>query len=245
MIAVIITIIVVIIIIVVRVSVINQDERQEALDHARRYTNGFLPTFTVHNFDSRYSFSIDEKNRKILYLIANSQERHLIDFENVISVEIIEDSNRTFSKSSLRTIGGGVVGGIVGGGAGAIIGGLSGTTHEKKNISKIAVRILLRNYSIPSLYIYCLNTDITSMGEALSSEHPYCIDATREAREIADHLSVIIDMMDREYQHQENMLISEPKNQSVADELEKLYSLKEKGLLSEEEFQKQKERLLS
>lgn len=245
MIAVIITIIVLVIIIVARVSAINQDERQEALDHARRYTDGFLPTFTVHNFDSRYSFSIDEKNRKILYLIASSKERHLIDYENVISVEIIEDSNRTFSKSSLRTIGGGVVGGIVGGGAGAIIGGLSGTTHEKKNISKIAVRILLRNYSIPSLYIYCLNTDTTSMGESLSSEHPYCIDAIREAREIADHLSVIIDMMDREYQHQENMLISEPKNQSVADELEKLYSLKEKGLLSEEEFQKQKERLLS
>ena len=245
MIAVVITVIVLIIIIVVRVSAINQDERQEALDHARRYTGGFIPTFTVHNFDSRYSFSIDEKNRKILYLIANSNERHLIDFENVISVEIIEDSNRTFSKSSLRAIGGGVVGGIVGGGAGAIIGGLSGTTHEKKNISKIAVRILLRNYSTPSLYIYCLNTDLTSLGEALSSEHPYCIDAIKEAREIADHLSVIIDMMDREYQHQEKMLISEPKNQSVADELEKLYSLKEKGLLSEEEFQKQKERLLS
>ena len=134
MIAVLITIIVLVIIIVARVSAMNQNERQEELDHTRRYTNGFLPTFTVHNFDSRYSFSIDEKNRKILYLIANSKERHLIDFENVISVEIIEDSNRTFSKSSLRTIGGGVVGGIVGGGAGAIIGGLSGTTHEKKNI---------------------------------------------------------------------------------------------------------------
>lgn len=243
--AVVITIILLVVIIVVRVSAINQDERQEALDHARRYTEGFLPTFTVHNFDSRYSFSIDEKNRKILYLIANSKERHLIDFENVISVEIIEDSNRTFSKSSLRTIGGGVVGGIVGGSAGAIIGGLSGTTHEKKNISKIAVRILLRNYSTPSLYIYCLNTDLTSMGEALSSEHPYCIDAMREAREIADHISVIIDMMDREYQHQENMSIAKPETKSIADELEKLCALKDKGILSAEEFEKQKEKLLS
>lgn len=245
MIAVVITAIVLIIIIVVRVTAINQDERQEALDHARRYTEGFLPTFTVHNFDSRYSFSIDDKNRKILYLIANSKERHLIDFENVISVEIIEDSNRTFSKSSLRAIGGGVVGGIIGAGAGAVIGGLSGTTHEKKNISKIAVRILLRNYTIPSLYIYCLNTDVTSMGQALSSEHICCVEAMKEARQIADRLSVIIDMMDREYQHQENILIPEPKTQSIADELEKLSALKEKGILSEEEFEKQKTKLLS
>ena len=51
--------------------------------------------------------------------------------------------------------------------------------------------------------------------------------------------------MDREYQHQENMLISETKNQSVADELEKLCALKDKGILSQEEFEKQKEKLLS
>jgi hypothetical protein len=52
-------------------------------------------------------------------------------------------------------------------------------------------------------------------------------------------------MMDREYQHQENMLISEPKTKSIADELEKLCALKDKGILSQEEFDKQKEKLLS
>lgn len=245
MIVVIITIILGIIIIVAKISSMEREERQEALDHSRRYSTGFNPTFTVHHHDSRFSFSIDDKSRKIQYIIANSKEKHLFDFENVISVEIIEDSNRTFSKSSLRAIGGGLVGGVVGGSVGAIIGGLTGDTHEKKKISKLAVRILLRNYSTPSLYIYCLNTDLTGMGEALNSDHPNCIDAMREARQIADHLSVIIDMMDREYQHQENMLISEPKTQSIADELEKLCALKDKGILSAEEFEKQKAKILS
>ena len=57
---------------------------------------------------------------------------------------------------------------------------------------------------------------------------------------IVDHVSVIIDLVDKE-----NGVQKRKSTSSIADELEKLYALKEKGILTEEEFQKQKDKLLS
>lgn len=184
----------------------------------------------------------DDNRRKILYLIANNSDKILIDFENVISVEVIEDSSTTYSKSSTRTIGGGVVGGILGGGAGAIIGGLSGSNKGKKKVKEIKVKILLRNYTTPSIYIECLRNEGT---EWKTDSNVYIL-ASEEARNIYDKLSVIIDLMDRE---REIMLAesSKPNSKSdvsITDELEKLYSLKEKGIITEEEFIKLKNKLL-
>ena len=243
---VIIIVVLLIIIIGVFVSVANQKERQEDLEFALKYADDFTSTFTVNNFDSRYSFSIDDNRRKVLYLSADTNVKHIFDFENVISVEVLEDSNTTFSKSSLRTIGGGVVGGIIGGGAGAIIGGLSGSNKGKKKVSKITVKILLRNYPTSALYIDCLNTNAMSLGESIDSNHICCESATNEARQIADKLSVIIDLIDREAKKSsvESVESTNQSSISVADELEKLYSLKGKGIISEDEFVKLKNKLL-
>lgn len=239
-------VVLVIIVIVVCVSIANQKERQEDLEFALKYADDFTASFTMNNFDSRYSFSIDDKRKKILYIIAQNNIKHVFDFENVISVEVIEDSNTTFSKSSLRTIGGGVIGGVIGGGAGAIVGGLSGSNKGKKKISKITVKILLRNYQTPALYIDCLNTNAMNLGESLDSDSFICESATNEARQIADRLSVIIDLMDREAKVASLDLEKEKQtsNNSIADELEKLCALKDKGVISEDEFAKLKEKLL-
>ena len=51
-------------------------------------------------------------------------------------------------------------------------------------------------------------------------------------------------MMDREYQQELSVTTSKAETVSIADELEKLCLLKEKGILSDEEFQKQKEKIL-
>lgn len=241
-----IVIVLVIIIVVVCISVANQKERQEDLEFALKYADDFTASFTINNFDSRYSFSIDDNKRKILYIIAENSIKHLLDFENVISVEILEDSNTTFSKSSLRTIGGGVIGGVIGGGAGAIIGGLSGSNKGKKKVSKITVKILLRNYPMPALYIDCLNTNAMSLGESLDADNTLCQNAMNEARQIADRLSVVIDLMDREAKLSsiESVENKPLPNNSIADELEKLHALKDKGIISEDEFTKLKEKLL-
>lgn len=226
----------------VLISLSNKNERQKNLDFYLRNTRNFSPSFTVNNSDSRYLISIDDNRRKILYVVANENKRHIFDFENVISVEILEDSNATFSKSSIRTIGGGLIGGVLGGGVGAIVGGLSGGSKGKKKIKEIQVKILLRNYSKSAIYIKCLESN----GSSWDSDGSICKTAMKEARTIADKLSVIIDLIDRETKSTPNSSVKKTStsNTSIANELEKLYTLKEKGIISEEEYKKLKGRLL-
>ena len=224
----------------------RQDERQEKLNKANEPTDDFSASVKIVGYGAKYSFAIDNERKKIMIVTADNSsdvaKKRNIDFTDIISVELLEDSNIAFSKSTMRTIGGGIVGGAIAGGAGAVIGGLSGDSKVKKEISKIEVKILLRNQNSPTYTIQCYNDgplEVSGIGKVTYDS------IMSTAKEIVDHISVIIDMMDREYQHQENMAISKPATKSIADELEKLCLLKEKGLLSEEEFQKQKERLLS
>lgn len=224
----------------------RQDERQGKLDKANEPTDDFSASVKIVGYGAKYSFAIDNERKKIMIVTADNSsdvaKKRYIDFTDIISVELLEDSNIAFSKSTMRTIGGGIVGGAIAGGAGAVIGGLSGDSKVKKEISKIEVKILLRNQNSPTYTIQCYNDgplEVSGIGKITYDS------IMSTAKEIVDHISVIIDMMDREYQHQENMQISEPRTNSIADELERLCSLKEKGILSEEEFQKQKERLLS
>lgn len=64
---------------------------------------------------------------------------------------------------------------------------------------------------------------------------------TKIAQEIVDTLSVIID----DNNHINTAAPTVQPKSSVADELSKLAELKEKGILSQEEFEKQKRVLLS
>ena len=166
--------------------------------------------------------------------------KRFIDFADIISVELLEDSNIAFSKSTVRTIGGGIVGGAIAGGAGAIIGGLSGDSKAEKRVSSVEIKILLRNQNSPSCVIKCYD----GKGTSLKTTSFVYKEVIQEAKNIVDYISVIIDMMDREYQHQEMKSISTTETKSVTEELEKLCALKEKGIISQEEFEKLKEKLL-
>ena len=234
--------IVAIIVIGLLITISNQKDRQRQLDSALESTENFSTSFTVKNYDSRYMFCVDDNKRKILCIIANDDTNHLFDFENVISVEIIEDCNTTYSKSSARTIGGSVIGGIIGGGAGAIIGGLSGNNKGKKKVKEITVKILLRNYPSSTIYLECLRNQQTEW----DTDGNVYKNAKKEATKILDKLSVIIDLIDREEKSKQNTLAEIPSSStnSIADELEKIYSLKEKGIISVEEYDKLKTKLL-
>lgn len=243
-----IVIIVVLIFTIMLKSQENEDKkRKEILSAASVYPVGFNASITVNSRSILYTFAIDQNRQEIFIVTINSKTKqtstHIVKFADIISVELIEDSSVLFSKSTTRTIGGSLIGGAIAGSAGAVIGGLSGDTKVKKMVSVISVKMRVRNQATPSITIYCCNGEPVEITDSMNE---YFYKPTiEEAERIVDHISVIIDMMDREYQHQENMAISKPETKSIADELEKICLLKEKGLLSEEEFQKQKERLLS
>lgn len=245
------TLIFIVIVIIICIVIINQQIKNKREDDELRGimlesrindVSDFSPTQKVIGYNNLYTFAIDENNRKVAYF--DEEQETFIPYDEIISVDLIENNTTVASKSTMRTLGGALIGGALGGGAGAVVGGLSGDAEMKKKISSIQVRLRIRDISMPTLIIKCFDSKTMTSGGDIGTDgisgliYNECI---QHANQIVDLISVIIDDLDRK-QKQSN--ISNTTN-SVADELTKLADLKAKGILSEEEFNSQKTKLLN
>lgn len=190
----------------------------------------------ILGLQSSYMLCFDNSKKQLFY--TKGDNYRLLHYSDIIKVEMLEDNSLVMSKSALRTIGGGIIGGAVAGGAGAVIGGLSSSSKQKKMVSKVKVKILLRDISSPSLVITCFDSMLTDKKREVSIEGVSGI-IYRQAREIIDIISVIIDKEDSQTQTEQTSA------SSLSDELLKLHELKEKGILTSDEFESQKCKLLS
>ena len=220
-------------------------QRKDALDTKMKKLPNQQTLKKIIGQKSRYAFVLDNVGRKI-YCIEPTQTKE-VPFKQIISVEILEDNTLLSSKSTTRTVGGALLGGALAGGAGMVVGGLSGDSKQKKKVSKVIVKIKIRDYSIPSLSIPCFDAhELTGYDEIKPTDslsgHFYK-EELQNAQKIADYISVIIDEVDRQ-QSTTNQPV-QSNNKSVAEELAKLADLKAKGILTEGEFSAQKAKLLS
>lgn len=211
---------------------------------------GFTVTKKIIGVENTYVLAVDQVQKKIVFI--KEHIKKVIPFNQIISVEIMEDNVMLSQKSSLRTIGGAVVGGAIAGGAGAIVGGLSGDSKQNKKVSKVEVKIKLRDINNPSLTIDCFNCKtMTIKGKPIKptslAEGEKYKQGLRDAQQIADTLSVIIDATDRLEKSFSNVAKTSDTISAggVADELAKLAELKERGILTEAEFNTQKQVLLN
>lgn len=221
------------------------DARGNALKFKMDEVKDFNASVIITGVANMYKFAVDKQGKKILFV--NNITKKLIPFDKIISVELLEDNTILSSKSLLRTVGGGVIGGALAGGAGAIVGGLSGNHKQEKTVSKVQVKIKLRDISNASLVIDCFDSR-TMTTEGKSSIKPTSMEGyiykqgLEHATKICDMVSVIID----DVNHQPNNAPAEAASSaSTINELEKLVALKEKGVLTDDEFQKMKASVLS
>ena len=70
----------------------------------------FSATKVIDGVKNSYIFAIDQNRKKIAFI--KKYYKEVVPFEQIISVEILEDNTMLHQKSSLRTIGGAVGGGI-------------------------------------------------------------------------------------------------------------------------------------
>lgn len=218
----------------------KQQAQAQRNAQAANSIDGFTPKIKINGVKGAYMFAIDDKSKQIA-LIKNGNKR-LVPFNKIMSVEIIEDSKTLSSKSSIRTIGGAVVGGVIAGGAGAVVGGLSGNSTDKKKVSALNVKIVVRDVNNPNLIIPCFDAQTMCNAKEIKTEGMFADlyrQAVSQANRIADMISVIIDSEDKKVETIPN------NNSSTADELAKLADLKSKGVLTEEEFNEEKRKLLN
>ena len=186
-------------------------------------------------------FAVDKNNEKIL-AVDDEMHNRVVSYEDIIKVELIENGTTLTSKSTMRTLGGAALGGFIAGGAGMVVGGLSGKTTTVQEVNEIKVKILLRDIDNPEVSII-----INRVRLHVKKDKEIYNQRKAEAQKIVDMVSVIIDQVDKKNKQS----IAQDKNKEVpdisniADELQKIVNLKERGILSEEEFNTLKSKLLN
>lgn len=246
----IIVIILIVVCILAGIAINASDEKWGVqLNNTLSSLGDFQVSNKITGVNNSYIFVVDEINKKIIFI---TEENHIrtIKFEDIISVELLENNSIISKKSTLRILGGGLIGGAVAGGAGAVVGGLSGSSKNKKMVSTVSIKILLKNIHNPNLVIKCFDSKtmlVEGKKEVDVSKcnvnyiYEACIS---QANRIKDIVSVIIELNDEKYAT-EQISESDGNNMTISDEIEKLHKLKEKGIISEEEFTNQKRKLLN
>lgn len=157
-------------------------------------------------------------------------KRRVFSYSELVSSEVKDESYTTTSgmkyevtkSSSGSTIGRAVVGGLIAGPAGAIIGGV---TSKKKT------EVIDNTMSHYNEHYFVIIT-LTTLKESVIKID--CDDSLEKAEEINAILVGII----------ANQAKVDSKSISIADELKKMAILREKGILTEEEFLEQKSNIL-
>ena len=235
------------VILIIIVFVYENNKSKEAAERALSLINS-APDF---NSTRKISISedlgllIDDTAKQICIL--RQKKKKIIGFDQVFDVEYIVNEETIASKSTMRTIGGAVVGGVLAGGVGAIVGGLSGKTKTENKISKIAVKVSIRDIDFPAMNITYFDCKTLPDRKPVAPDSIYCEGAILQAQNFVNTISVIIEEGKRVDVSKpiDQQLTEKQENMSVADEIKKLANLRDEGILTQEEFEKKKASLLS
>ena len=182
---------------------------------------------------------------KVLVLVGPGHHE-IINYSDIIEVSYEENGSQLYTKSAGRTIGGAIVGGVLMGGAGAVVGGLSGSSKQNKEIENMDIKILLRSTIRTSCVLHFKDVDRVLKTKEDADRKLY-EKYVKNANQAKDVLSVIIDNAKQVSTPTAQPIaqpVVAPASSSVADELAKLAKLKADGILTDEEFQAQKSKLL-
>jgi len=196
--------------------------------------------FTIDNYSCVLSFdegilvAVDSKKEKLLFVKFKKQsiEYNCFDFSSIISVELKENNIVVFNKSISQTVGKSLIGGALAGGAGAIVGGASASTQQNQRWMYSELKLLLRDLNTPSYSV--------SWHRESSSNIINLFDIREEAIKAKDIVSVVIDYINNKEKDNTNNITN-----SIADELLKLAKLRDSGIITQKEFETQKEKLLA
>ena len=230
----------------------SKREKEKAVEDALRERTDFTESKVITGKGGSYFYlAADDSRKKVFYVFGAI--KLLFDYKDVVAVDVIQDGETLISKKSfVNALGGAIIGrAVTGNDAGALIGAAAfGTSSSSKQISELYVHVLLRNQPISSFDCMCFY----SPGRSSIPQALYNIDykeSREKAQEIYDMFRLIIDETDaakreeeRQRQEEVNQVKKEMNKLTAAQELMDVSELYLKGLITDEEFVKLKEKII-
>ena len=227
------------------VIVANKSYKQRALiDEFAKLKNFDAHRGMISN-DSKNGLAIDNKRNQICILKNDEDNIHttIYKYKDLLESEILEDGESVTKTSRGSQLGGALLGGLALGGVGVLLGGLSGKQNNINTCNSIDLKIIVNDFNSPMII---LNFFKSMFG--IEKSMPQYKENINSAREWNSLLSVLIKKADEDDNKSTQKKIKDTNNKisiSVADEIIKLKSLKEEGVITKEEFEKQKNNILS
>ncbi len=196
--------------------------------------NGIRNDFFLYSYKAILIY-LDENKKEMLILSSdNIKTPRIIKFSDILSVELIMDSNIISSKKTTNIIGRSVVGMAVGGNVGAIIGGVTSDTQNKNICKFLQLVITIRDLDNPVINIDLCNSK-DGIKDIKQSE------VYKKAQLLIKTFSIIID-------YEAQLTNKEDIDKSISTDISKkitdLIKLKEQDVITEEEFLHLKQKVL-
>ncbi|WFB58696.1 SHOCT domain-containing protein [Paenibacillus sp. BR1-192] len=227
----------------------HKELEEEKMVQKRHETDDRLKRIPNYKSSQRYTsangdvtLSIDETNKQISFVSLNSYKDKVYSYRDILKSEILTDGISVTSTNRGSQIGGALLGGLLAGGVGALIGGLSGSTTSQEKVKKIELNVIVNDTANPIHKIEFLDSEFSAYAKD-SQEYK---DGYNTAYHCHQLIGVLIRQADEEDKRKETSTgsNSSQSNVSVADELRKLVQLKDEGIISGDEFEAQKKKLI-
>lgn len=183
-------IIILILIPIIKKDMAKEKAHKEFVKNPFANTTGFQSERNIITY--KKAFGVDTKNRKFAFR-DSSGKITIIAFEDVMKCELYINEDKTIEKSSMRTIGGALVGGAAAGGIGAIIGGLSGGGKIKNELKYLCVAVYTKDILNPIYKHECVDLE-DSLMKVMFPEM-----VIQTAKEIIAIISTAIDSCDKNH----------------------------------------------
>ena len=195
--------------------------------------------------ENSFYLATDDTRKKVFYVF--DDKKVICDYKDVVSVNIEENGAILVSNVETdKALLGALIGDAVGGRRAAFWGAYAfGKAPDQKQITSMIVHVSLRNQSYQSLDFKCFDNG----GKALSPGR-YRVSyklATIRAQELYDLFQAIIDEVDtteKRKKEEEKQVEKEMEKLTAAQELMNVSELYLKGLITDEEFARMKEKII-
>ncbi|ARK32401.1 SHOCT domain-containing protein [Halalkalibacter krulwichiae] len=216
--------------------------------------NEFNASQSIYSCDHTSMLAIDENSKRISFVRTKGvnfidNNDFVIDtysYKDLLESHILEDGVSTTKTSRTSQIGGALIGGLLVGGVGALIGGLSGKKKTAEEVKSVKLQIVVNDTKKPVQEISFLKQKVE-----VKKDNPLYEQALVDATHWHKLISVLIKQADQEdkvMNAQTNIELESGQKQNTyihADEIRKLHDLFKEGIITEEEFDIQKKKIIS